>query len=1285
MLVQSLTRYLVVALLLSGSAAFPFNAGAQTMADYTSFPTFVTDTVASNILVVYDTSASMNRMAYDGQTYSNANTYEGIFEVTECYNYDGAAGKFVPDLATANGAGPPSSCPAGYAWSGNLLNFVTMRRADIAKWALIGGQCTTGGRDAQGKCTTTLEGLTENGSARTISVAQSSVNNLMPSALVSGDPVDFRTHKDARLEVSSTYHNIVVDVSAPAGGIVQDVGDRARVGFMRFTDQASDGAKLLADIGSDPQTIATLLDAITNPGGVGTPLAEALFEATRYLAQLPPYYHNGHYNYTDITRDPYYFVAPKWASASAYVSCCDSYIIMLTDGEATNDTTVPNSIKGLADGIGGGSGYLDDVSYWTHTTDIRDGTVATINETGKDLAGSQNVTVFTFFAFGSGSTLLQTAAKFGGFQDINGNNEPDLQDEWDQADNLTGAATPDGVPDNYFESSNAQDIKDRMTTLISAILQRSGSGSAASVLASSSTGEGAVYQAYFYPSTVEGLKDIKWTGHTHGLFLDAFGNLREDTVADGRLVYEEDQIVRTRFDAVSNQVLVDRYNDADADGLPDTTSPVGAAVELRRANSIWEAGERLANMNHANRNIYTWIDEDNDKVVDAAERIQFTSANATKLAPYLRPGASPYTAANIIQFIRGEQVSGLRNRQLTVGGTLKVWKMGDPIHSRPITVGGPAQRYDVIYGDTTYSSFFAQYKDRRQVVYVGANDGMLHAFNAGFYHRGDDPATTTKTEHGYFTTTQTGVTNTPPLGDELFGFIPQEVLPHLKWLTQPDYTHVYYVDLTPKVTDARIFTPDTDHPDGWGTILMGGLRFGGSCNACPAGNGLPMSVTADFDYNGATADTTRDFYSVYFVLDITNPESANYPKLLWSFSSADLGFASTVPSMLRVSPTSSATTDNTDAKWFMVVGSGPTGYDGRTTQAGKLYAIDLAQGPGANNANVTTMPAESLNAFMGTPVSIDRNFDYRVDVLYMGSVIDDTAPPWRGKLYRLTMRDCLAAPCVTSTWGIAAGTNRAPSEVLDTFPASNAINLGPIASTPAVAIDDSDKLWIFAGTGRNYDSIDKTNTDTQHFVGVKDSVLNGTCTETTATGCHANDLVDVSGAQVCLLGVGNCGGTTNQVTGVTGLTDQTLPGLVQLVKAKDGWYTTLPATGERMLVRPIVIAGLVLFPTFSPTNNSACTTTGDSYLYALYYLTGSAYSSPVIGTTASGSNKNINRSTNIGSGMSSQVVVHIGSGSSGGKGTAYIQKSTADMTKIEFDAAGMALTSRFMTWYATRD
>ena len=189
---------------------------------------------------------------------------------------------------------------------------------------------------------------------------------------------------------------------------------------------------------------------------------------------------------------------------------------------------------------------MDDVALWAHTTDLRQATIPVINETGKDLAGNQNVTLYTVFAFGNGSDLLKEASKSGGFKDSNGNNLPDLQAEWDQFNNSTGALGADGLPDTYFEAPDAARLKDQLLAAITSILQRSASGTSASVVASSSTGEGAIYRAFFYPSEFEGANELTWLGYTQGLFVDVFGNIREDSDGDGKLIYANDKIIETR-------------------------------------------------------------------------------------------------------------------------------------------------------------------------------------------------------------------------------------------------------------------------------------------------------------------------------------------------------------------------------------------------------------------------------------------------------------------------------------------------------------------------------------------------------------------------------------------------------------------------------------------------------------------------------------------------------------------------------------------------------------------
>ena len=68
---------------------------------------------------------------------------------------------------------------------------------------------------------------------------------------------------------------------------------------------------------------------------------------------------------------------------------------------------------------------------WYHCCPKRD---------GHCLQGLQNITFYTFFAFGNiaGREILMHTAQLGGFEDSNGNNIPDLTSEWDKVINATG-------------------------------------------------------------------------------------------------------------------------------------------------------------------------------------------------------------------------------------------------------------------------------------------------------------------------------------------------------------------------------------------------------------------------------------------------------------------------------------------------------------------------------------------------------------------------------------------------------------------------------------------------------------------------------------------------------------------------------------------------------------------------------------------------------------------------------------------------------------------------------
>jgi type IV pilus assembly protein PilY1 len=1026
------------------------------------------------------------------------------------------------------------------------------------------------------------------------------------------------------------------------------------------------------------------------------------------------------------------------------------FINGVSGGGAVSYNTIPALGGGAASNTGSGEYY--DIRCGNNITGNQSGCQPYFGGTGPlgtVQTGPYTLAVErTFTVTGSNAGLLNDplwyASKYGGFKDSDkiatpGYNLPDKTIEWD--------ADGNGVPDTYFLAQNPLQLESKLASAFAAILNQTSSGTAASVLSSSTTGEGAIYQSYFYPSQVISELEVKYAGYVQSLFVDTYGNFREDTVKDNRLVLTEDRIVVTRYDALNDRLAIDIYVDANGDGKADPTrdtnadgildtafcddSPNLCDMTLNDINPIWEGGRNLALMSPSSRKILTWVDLDNNKLVQnltpptgaaTEEYISFDSTNLTKVAGYLNLGATPtapYTAANLIDFMRGTQVTGLRNRILstkdsTGASVTAVWKLGDSVYSTPVVIGAPRERYDLLYGDASYSAYYSQYQTRRQVAYLGANDGMMHAINVGVYHQGDDTTTTTKIEHGWYSNTTTSDGRGVNIGDELWAFIPQELLPHLRWLADPAYTHVSYVDLKPKVTDVRIFTPDADHPNGWGTILIGGFRMGGSCGICTT-LGQAMSFTADFNGNAVADDAARTFLSAYFVLDVTNPEKV--PTLLWSFSDTNLGFTTSYPAVARVSPLTDLKTDNTNAKWFMVVGSGPTNYDAGVGQTGKMFAVNIKDRMTSTAAGVVTVfdasggGATPPNSFVGDLAAFDRDLDYRTDVIYGGKVI--SATPWQGKLIRL-MTGCWSASspvCQTNpgAWGVPSGTAgvQAPSEVLYQFldGGGTTNTLGPVPAAVGVATDQTGNTWVFAGTGRYYTQVsgtgDKIDTSTQYLVGIKDSVLQGSggCADATITGCRlsatlSNQLIDMSTATICQLGSGTCTGTgaNQQVTSVPAMAGGgTYASLLALVASKQGWVTklTVPSGGlpsERAVANPVVLGGIVFFPTFTPSGDS-CVAAGASNLYALYYVTGGAYSSPIIGMTG----QNINSKTSLGEGVSTTLAIHLGAqgnGTTGGGSTTGVmgcsQSSTGAINCVNTGTAS-SIASHFLSWINRRD
>ena len=114
--------------------------------------------------------------------------------------------------------------------------------------------------------------------------------------------------------------------------------------------------------------------------------------------------------------------------------------------------------------------------------------------------------------------------------------------------------------------------------------------------------------------------------------------------------------------------------------------------------------------------------------------------------------------------------------------------LGDIVNSAPNYVAAPAFGYFDDFEAQPYSAFVSARRDRTPVIYVGANDGMLHAFNA---------------------------TN----GREIFAYVPAALYPTLPQLSSQAYTHRFYADGSPTVGD--VF-----YGNAWHTLLVAGMRAG---------------------------------------------------------------------------------------------------------------------------------------------------------------------------------------------------------------------------------------------------------------------------------------------------------------------------------------------------------------------------------------------------------------------------------------------------------------------------
>lgn len=377
--------------------------------------------------------------------------------------------------------------------------------------------------------------------------------------------------------------------------------------------------------------------------------------------------------------------------------------------------------------------------------------------------------------------------------------------------------------------------------------------------------------------------------------------------------------------------------------------------------------------------------------------------------------ASTALGQGVLDFLRGDRSNegtrlGLRKRAHVLGDIVgsSVWYSGKPRSG---------------FTSNAYATFAST--ARRSMVYVGANDGMLHAFNAA-------------------------------TGREEFAYVPEGLFgtvnaPGLKRLSEDTYSHRYYVDGSAFVADIHLGSSaattaakvtDAEKAAGWKSLLVGTLGAGGKG---------------------------------YFVLDVTKPEgidesSAASVALIdtTALSDDDLGHQFQQPALDAFSGRALQVAQLNNERKALILGNG---YNSASEKA--VLWIQYLDG----DKSILKIPAPAVQRTgagngLSAPRPVDRDGDDKIDFVYAGDLL--------GNLWKFDLSDA-----DSRKWKATMG-SAATASSLDNAPVFAAGATQPITAAPVVVGHPRGGYMVVFGTGRLFAAGDEGSTASQYLYGVRD-------------------------------------------------------------------------------------------------------------------------------------------------------------------------------------------------------
>lgn len=444
---------------------------------------------------------------------------------------------------------------------------------------------------------------------------------------------------------------------------------------------------------------------------------------------------DGYWN-TDIESSSF---GPKKTDRSTNVDNQDGTTSTYKDGSTVVSPQVDRLNK---------SNTLADVAFYYYNTDLRSTMTDDVPKSSKDQASYQHMVTFTMGLGVDGKFVYDKNYEYGGSGDYNAvlqgtkdwpdpianSAEERIDDLWHAAVNGRG---------KYFSAKDPDQVAASLTDALVGVSAMTGSGAAAATSnLEPIAGDNFAYVASFVTQTWEGNIEARTIDLTTGV-LASTADWSAQAILDGQ---------------------------AAAATIPSGASGPGSR-KLYTYNSAATGTDKKMLLTWTNVQAKQW--DGTDATKDYFNPVQLSQC------PIVATNCPGATRQNLFNYLMGgaDTTTNLSYRH-------RAHVLGDIVSSQPVYVKKPP----FSYSDANYDTYKTT-STRKGMVYVGANDGFMHAFDA-------------------------------TTGNEDWAFAPATLIPQLNQLASSNYTHRYYVDGTIAAGDVPVGSV-------WKSILIGGLNSGG--------------------------------------------------------------------------------------------------------------------------------------------------------------------------------------------------------------------------------------------------------------------------------------------------------------------------------------------------------------------------------------------------------------------------------------------------------------------------